>query len=235
MITDTTKNTDSAFNMRCEQCKVNSERDQEGVHNKATICYSKLPEVLLVSVNRFDSAGSGRKLSNNIHPSSICNLEENGQETSYYLKSVIQHHGQTINAGHYTTALNMDGTWLIVNDSKFEVQLAQPMDGYIFLYEKSPLNLPQPNPQTAWENSTLSTSYKQAATKRGRAPLSSPNVDPIVPLEAVKKFCNGDLCALHSVYTVEKRNHPNSTAAYSCLSVQSQQLNNSPERSRTPF
>ena len=76
MINDMTKNKDSAFNMRCEQCKVNSEIDQEGVHHKATVSYTKLPEVLLVSVNRFDGAGSGRKLTNNIHPSSICNLEK---------------------------------------------------------------------------------------------------------------------------------------------------------------
>ena len=53
-------------------------------------------------------------------------LEEDGQEHFFYLKSVIQHLGLTINAGHYKTALNMEGRWLIVNDSKFEVE-SRPM------------------------------------------------------------------------------------------------------------
>ena len=124
---DMARSNKSSMIMRCPQCKMNDAKD--GVAHTATEFVTKLPQVLLVSVNRFTNTAQGIKLGTNVNPSSIIVLEEDGQENFFYLKSVIQHLGLTINAGHYKTALNMEGRWLVVNDSKFEVESADPLDG----------------------------------------------------------------------------------------------------------
>ena len=111
--------------MRCPQCKMNDEG--AGIDHIATEFITKLPEVLFLSVNRFTNSTQGVKLGTNVYPSSIIALEEDGQEQFFYLKSVIQHLGLNIHAGHYTTALNMEGRWLICDDKNFNVKATDPL------------------------------------------------------------------------------------------------------------
>lgn len=133
---------DFTIQMHCTQCKMNA--GESGPEHTVAEFFTALPKVLLVSAKRFTYDTQGRKITSDIYPSPILSVEENGHERSFYLKSVVQHHGLSVESGHYTTALNMNGRWLICNDTRnFNVTSTDPLDGYIFLYEDTPLNVPQ--------------------------------------------------------------------------------------------
>ena len=147
-----------------------------GTDHTATEFFTELPEVLLISVNRFTNSIHGRKLTTNVNPSSIISLEADGREEFFYLKSVVQHHGVAMNEGHYTTALNMEGRWLICDDARnFKVSATDPINGYIFMYEKSPLKPPQPDLRQENSSFTASSNFTQSTTKK-RTSTCIPNV-----------------------------------------------------------
>ena len=55
-----------------------------------------------------------------------------------------------MNSGHYTTGLNMEGRWLICDDAKsLKVSSSDPVNGYLFLYEKTPLKVPEAMPTSS--------------------------------------------------------------------------------------
>ena len=110
-----------------------------GVSHTVIDCYTRLPVVLVVSAKRFDA--NGVKVTKRVHPSPILEIEE----VTYYLKAVVKHSEGPdggIESGHYTAALNMETLWVICDDSKeFSITNETPFDGYLFLYETSPLKL----------------------------------------------------------------------------------------------
>ena len=61
------------------------------------------------------------------------------------MKSVIEHHGphgMSITSGHYSCKILLKNKWLVFNDNrKIEPSSTNPLGGYLFLYEKTPLNL----------------------------------------------------------------------------------------------
>merc|ERR1712020_61053 len=75
---DMARSNKSSMIMRCSQCKMNDEG--AGIDHIATEFVTKLPEVLILSVNRFTNSTQGVKLGTNVYPSSIIALEEDGQE-----------------------------------------------------------------------------------------------------------------------------------------------------------
>ena len=110
-----------------------------GVRHTVIDCYTRLPVVLIVSANRFNE--NRVKISKRVYPSPILEIGE----VTYYLKAVVKHRGDLnggLDSGHYTTALNMETLWIVCDDSKeFSITDETPIDGYLFFYEKSPLNV----------------------------------------------------------------------------------------------
>ena len=90
------------------------------------------PKVIFIQLCRFVRYHVWQKLRNCVVPSESIILEG----VSYRLKSIIQHHGEDINSGHYTTMLHIGNTWVQCNDTNI-VQNCQPsyFDGYVYLYE----------------------------------------------------------------------------------------------------
>merc|ERR1712001_198675 len=120
----------------CSSSKINDDPEgkvQGSLHSVSEILIDP-SEVFIVTVKRFDERR--RKITKAVNPSPIVSIpEENGQ--IYYLKSVVKHAGPTIRNGHYTTALNMKGRWLICDDKNLNMTEQEPLDGYIYLYEKA--------------------------------------------------------------------------------------------------
>ena len=101
-----------------------------GETTKQTII-EKLPKVLIVQLNRF--ADSSTKITREIFYTQNLDLGNK----PYQLKAVINHHGETLQSGHYTaTILGSSGKWYIANDSIIkETEFSVSSDAYILLYE----------------------------------------------------------------------------------------------------
>ena len=132
--------------MICQNCKLMAR--ETGSSHETKEVFSSLPsKVFIMSVKRFEYDqlyGQGRKIGNAVHPSSTILLKKNGQEEEFYLKSVVEHHGMSLASGHYTSKLHLSNKWLICNDSeKVKVSGIEPLGGYLFLYEKTPLHVSQ--------------------------------------------------------------------------------------------
>ena len=91
-------------------------------------------EVVIVCTKRF--ASQTRKITNPIIPSP--QIEIDG--SNYYIKSIVKHSG-SLGAGHYTAALNIDGLWILRDDAKDLENTEEILDGYLYFYEKMPLNV----------------------------------------------------------------------------------------------
>ena len=74
------------------------------------------------------------KIINNIQPSDKINF----YNSSYHLKSIIQHHGTELGKGHYTSILNLDKQWIECNDEYINTNNITPTDsdGYVYIYEQ---------------------------------------------------------------------------------------------------
>ena len=80
----------------------NTKTSESGVSHEVIEKYTRLPQVFVVSANRFDEHGA--KVTKRVEPSPMLEINQN----TYYLKAVVRHHGNSISSGHYTTALNME-------------------------------------------------------------------------------------------------------------------------------
>ena len=130
---------DEAF--RCPQCKVLT------THNK-TIKFQRLPLYLSISFKRFSSQSSNKMENVVTFPRGDEKLDmdkyitDNGDSYSYRLYAICNHHGQSINNGHYTTfARNLgDNEWYNYNDSVVKGPYAGTVDdggtAYMLLYER---------------------------------------------------------------------------------------------------
>ena len=116
----------STVNYNCHKCARDTDKEQ-------TEEFTSLPEILMVQINRFLPGNFNIKNIDNITPDKEIILNN----TKYFLKSVIVHTGDTTNHGHYTAlCIQENGIWIECDDSNIRESYL-PMQGYIFLYEKS--------------------------------------------------------------------------------------------------
>ena len=143
---DMINNRKSVDLMICSKCKLMTEED--GSKHDTEEVFSSLPsKIFIMSVKRFEYdrlSEQGLKIGNAVFPSSNILLKEDGQEQEYFLKSIIEHHGphgMSILSGHYSCKVLLKNKWIHCNDMKINVTSTDPLGGYLFLYEKTPLNL----------------------------------------------------------------------------------------------
>jgi hypothetical protein len=122
----------------CEECKTNS---CENLSYKI----AKWPEILILHLKRFSSSGGLFFTRNDKYIAYNDQLEmyDDMQSiiTVYKLKSVINHHGSSLDSGHYTTTLiGEDGKWYDVDSEKISIRnngsFLASEDAYIFMYKK---------------------------------------------------------------------------------------------------
>merc|ERR1712079_951510 len=130
----------------CPNCNLMNSRGT-GTSHEVREFFSSLPDVFIMSVKRFEYDqihGQGRKIGNSVYPSNKMLLKKNGQVQKFHLKSVVEHHGMSLASGHYTSKISMNDKWLVCNDNdNIKVSRRDPLSGYLFLYEKTPLNISQ--------------------------------------------------------------------------------------------
>ena len=121
----------TTVNSNCNRCTRNTDKTQ-------TESFISLPEILMVTVKRFvqselDKPGEYTKNNDNITPDREIILNN----TKYILRSVIVHSGDRKDSGHYTAScIKGNGTWIECDDLNIRSSRL-PLNGYIFLYEKS--------------------------------------------------------------------------------------------------
>ena len=75
-----------------------------------------LPEVLIVYLKRFPRSLYGRSTRKNDTPVDPPNILSLSDQTDYFLRSIITHHGQQVNNGHVTVTLNTSQGLILCND-----------------------------------------------------------------------------------------------------------------------
>ena len=131
--------------MICENCKMMTTPSGSS-HEVKEVFSSMPPKVFIMSVIRFfydQSIEQGQKVGKAVYPSPSILLKNDGEEQEFHLKSVIEHHGRSIAEGHYTSKLHLNNKWLVCNDNEKSVSQIDPLGGYLFLYEKTPLQCSQ--------------------------------------------------------------------------------------------
>ena len=94
---------------------------------------SLLPDVLLVTVKRFDSDGQKR-----LAPVPATK-EITFHQVKYELKTIVEHDGDLPNAGHYTMVMRENDTYTRFDDDGWVTELSEreaPPEGYFLFYEK---------------------------------------------------------------------------------------------------
>lgn len=119
----------------CDKCNARSDKSH------TSISCSKLPEVLIVCVNRFVTKSEiniPRKLDISMH----CIDPQNKQNGYYELKCTINHTG-AMHFGHYFMNVVVDKTHVLKIDDESvgksqSIQLSDLKNAYILFYERSP-------------------------------------------------------------------------------------------------
>ena len=93
------------------------------------------PNVLFIQIKKYfynKKSNVSGKLSNPVNPDITIIFND----STYKIKAIIQHHGQNLYSGHYTTMLYIDSKWVKCDDLTIK-QNIQPInsDGYIYVYE----------------------------------------------------------------------------------------------------
>ena len=111
------------------------------------------PNVLFFLLMRYHNPL--QKLHNYVNPSTNINFHG----STYKLKSIVQHNGETQRQGHYTTMLYLDNKWVECNDTQINLNKNPNAEqGYIYVYELTTDSTPM---------STIS-SIKETAHKGSR-------------------------------------------------------------------
>ena len=114
----------------CFQCKSNT------THNKISNIL-QVPNFLIVIINRFVITRNGYMKNRNAIEIDY-DLQLN--DVNYHLLAVIDHHGFSINNGHYTTNIICGNNVYYCNDKKVMESKMNPSihssDAYIVLYKK---------------------------------------------------------------------------------------------------
>lgn len=84
---------------------------------------SKVPDNLVVSINRMSFRNGSRKISTKIELDEVFEM----QGSQYALKAVINHKGPRLNTGHYTAYREQQGKWYCLDDSMCIAEA--PQDG----------------------------------------------------------------------------------------------------------
>lgn len=121
----------------CEECNGNTESDTE--HEIISYIY-KLPEILLVYINRFTKTSKNNNNNNLIIDNEI-NLSNYSMDNNviYTLKSIICHTGN-LNSGHYFSLVKNGNNWYCFNDNKvtlFNISNIDKSSPYILFYDKN--------------------------------------------------------------------------------------------------
>jgi ubiquitin C-terminal hydrolase len=112
----------------CEKCLKNT-------LTKTTTVY-KFPRALIISLKRFNN-GSHRIDTDIKLDEKLCFCSE-GYTYNYNLISTIDHHGNSLNSGHYTTNVRRGNEWYNINDdyiSKTCINSSRHV--YILIYQFS--------------------------------------------------------------------------------------------------
>lgn len=125
----------------CKKCTPEGFIDKE--HTIDQFIY-KLPETLIVTVNRFNTNGSKNVNSVIIDETiDLSNYYLSNEPTKYTFSSVICHLGSTINHGHYVTITKKNGIYYIFDDEKIKemakgdsISQLNGVIPYIIFYEK---------------------------------------------------------------------------------------------------
>ena len=92
---------------RCEYC------GRQGCTREQIIC--NWPQVLCVAIKRFTSVGVNVvKLAHAVSFPEV--LARTGTRPTYRLRSICLHHGNSLNAGHYTACARTDDGWFHCDD-----------------------------------------------------------------------------------------------------------------------
>lgn len=111
----------SSMSRTCDYCK---ETTEQTIRDSIV----RLPEILLVQVNRYDD--TGQRLQHDIEIEEYLTVSDclrdyetmDSGDATYELYSIIFHHGRSIHCGHYTIAVKTPGRmWEFLNDDA-EVQ-----------------------------------------------------------------------------------------------------------------
>jgi len=104
--------TSTVEDYRCEKCDNKSDKTRIRL-----ISFS--PDLLLVSLKRFDPLGRKDKSPILITPTLDLNKYRSASNTRssvYHLSAIVSHSGSTLNGHYVCTAKGPDGKWLLFND-----------------------------------------------------------------------------------------------------------------------
>jgi ubiquitin C-terminal hydrolase len=117
------------IDVNCEKC---------GTLNliKQTYIY-KYPKILIMHIKRYssDNFGNITKINNEFS----INFGIKIQDNIYELISIIHHHGNSPNKGHYTVDINKNGIWYKLNDNVSHIIDRENIDSrsiYILIYSR---------------------------------------------------------------------------------------------------
>lgn len=127
----------------CEKCAL-----QRKAWKKIIFC--RLPQYLIINVNRFQQSIHNNKVTiakNNKkieYPLENLQIKSNNCDSEiinkYSLKGTIFHHGNEINSGHYTSLININNSLIHINDEELNIVNDQYKgDTYLFLYKLNDL------------------------------------------------------------------------------------------------
>lgn len=110
----------------CERCGVKSEAEKENF-------FVLLPQFLLVHINRFEQMDCVIEKNKKIIGFSDLEIEN----SVYKLKGFIEHYGNSINSGHYTTTIVHHDKFIKIDDENIYENAEPEGDIYLLLYELS--------------------------------------------------------------------------------------------------
>lgn len=82
-----------------------------------TIGFSGDVLILHLQIVRFDNNFQPKKINPGIEINDELMLSEFGKKNRFELCGIIWHEGETINSGHYTSNVKINGTWFYTNDT----------------------------------------------------------------------------------------------------------------------
>lgn len=139
---------------------------------------STLPSTLVLTVNRFQfnhvTSSTSKlhrriKIDREIDLSSFVNEIPNYQ---YALKSVVCHHGRSVNSGHYTTNLIRDNSVLTVSDANVSVGSESEMEKncYVLFYDRQVILPPSIKPTLECLSTTLANTVAASSLNQITVP-----------------------------------------------------------------
>ena len=107
-----------------------------------TIAFSGDVLILHLQIVRFDNNFQPKKINPRIEINDELMLSEFGQKNRFELCGIIWHEGETINTGHYTSNVKINGTWYYTNDTTVSRgrKIYEPSTmvvPYILMYKKN--------------------------------------------------------------------------------------------------